>query len=181
MRQQKRKRWCRHLQRWCGTKQFWEVLAFSGRFDVQFLRSTRHSQPGDREYVDPFVADGVQKDVHLELYYKKEAAKALFREGHRLAEQQKRLRELGASQPAKDGVEAGTLSKRQKQVLQNWENGKLLDDANTAVAAFGHGRLRRSDSAKFMDIGGSTGGSSRRVLDGPQSLSDSLDRFYALE
>ena len=83
--------------------------------------------------------------MHLELYHKEEAAKALFREGHRLAEQQKRLRGRGASQPAKDGLEAGTLSKRQKQVLQNWENGKLLDDANIAVAAFGHGRLRRSD------------------------------------
>ncbi len=34
---QKRKRRCRHLQRVCGTKQIWEVLAFSGRFDVEWL------------------------------------------------------------------------------------------------------------------------------------------------
>ena len=36
--QQRRKRWCRHQQRVCGTKQLWEVLAFSGRFDLELLQ-----------------------------------------------------------------------------------------------------------------------------------------------
>ena len=35
---QKQKRWCRHLQCVCGTKQIWEGLAFSGRFDADMLR-----------------------------------------------------------------------------------------------------------------------------------------------
>ena len=37
VRQQMRRRWCRHLQRICGTKQIWEVLAFTGQFDLQFF------------------------------------------------------------------------------------------------------------------------------------------------
>ena len=35
LKDQKHKRWCRHLQRVCGTKQLWEVLAFSGTFDLE--------------------------------------------------------------------------------------------------------------------------------------------------
>ena len=37
LKEQKHKRWCRHLQRVCGTKQLWEVLAFSGTFDLDML------------------------------------------------------------------------------------------------------------------------------------------------
>ena len=37
LKQQRRKRWYQHLQRVCGSKQMWEVLAFSGRFDVDLL------------------------------------------------------------------------------------------------------------------------------------------------
>ena len=44
VRQQKHKRWCRHLQRVCGTGQLWEVLAFHGRFDAELLRALRHGQ-----------------------------------------------------------------------------------------------------------------------------------------
>ena len=40
VKQQKRKRWCRHLQRVCGRKHMWEILAFTGRFDLDILRAT---------------------------------------------------------------------------------------------------------------------------------------------
>ena len=42
--QQKRQRWCRHLQRVCGTKEMWEMLAFSGCFDVDMLTRALHTQ-----------------------------------------------------------------------------------------------------------------------------------------
>ena len=38
VRQQKRKRWCLHLQRMCGSKQLWEVIAFTGCFDPVVLQ-----------------------------------------------------------------------------------------------------------------------------------------------
>ena len=36
-RQQKRKRWHRHLQRLAGSKQTWGILACTGLFDVKSL------------------------------------------------------------------------------------------------------------------------------------------------
>ena len=42
LKEQKHKRWCRHLQRVCGTKQLWEVLAFSGIFDLNMLAEVIH-------------------------------------------------------------------------------------------------------------------------------------------
>ena len=44
IRQQKDKRWCRHLQRLCGMEQLWKVLAFHGRFDAELLRALPHGQ-----------------------------------------------------------------------------------------------------------------------------------------
>ena len=56
LKDQKHKRWCRHLQRVCGTKQLWEVLAFKGIFDLDMLAEQirqdvllgRASQPARR-------------------------------------------------------------------------------------------------------------------------------------
>ena len=33
-----RTRWCRELQRRCGSKQMWELVSFNGRWDPNFLR-----------------------------------------------------------------------------------------------------------------------------------------------
>ena len=51
LRAQKRKRWHQHLQRVCGTKETWEILAFAGRFDADILREGFRSaeQDGDAE------------------------------------------------------------------------------------------------------------------------------------
>ena len=44
--QQKRKRWCRHLQRICGAKPIWEVIAFTGRFDHELARKAVERKHG---------------------------------------------------------------------------------------------------------------------------------------
>ena len=45
------------------------------------------------------------------------------------------------------------------------EDGSLLRRTNEAVAAFGHGTLRRVGGER-IEVGGSTGGVSRFLLDG---------------
>ena len=48
--------------------------------------------------------------------------------------------------------------------LEKLEDGSLLRRTNNAVAAYGHGTLRRGNET--LDIGGSTGGVTRVLLDG---------------
>ena len=45
------------------------------------------------------------------------------------------------------------------------ENGTLLDRTNDAILAYGHAMLR-NDGNDTLEIGGSTGGMSRYLLDG---------------
>ena len=65
-------------------------------------------------------------------------------------------------------------------ILTRHDSGQLRRDMNGAVTQFGHGRLVRDDG-ETQDIGGSTGGGSRRVIDDGvapdwrQFLADSLD------
>ena len=49
-------------------------------------------------------------------------------------------------------------------VLEKHDSGQLRRDMNGAVTQFGHGRLVR-DEGETQDIGGSTGGGPRRVID----------------
>ena len=49
-------------------------------------------------------------------------------------------------------------------MLRQWDDGVLLDNLNTAIAARGHGRLRKA-GGEYLDIGGSTGGAPRRNID----------------
>ena len=55
---------------------------------------------------------------------------------------------------------------RRKKDLRELENGTLLDATNNAVLAFGHGFLRNPFTRKRLEIGGSTGGKTRHILDG---------------
>ncbi len=49
-------------------------------------------------------------------------------------------------------------------LLEKYNNGELCDKRNVAVVALGHGRLENA-RGDTLDIGGSTGGLSRRVID----------------
>ena len=50
------------------------------------------------------------------------------------------------------------------EVLQLWDSGFLLTDMRKTIAEFGHGRLQNL-VGDTLDIGGSTGGGSRRIID----------------
>ena len=57
------------------------------------------------------------------------------------------------------------LSPRQTVLLEQYESCRLLKELNNAKVAWGHGRLR-DEAGGCIDIGGSTGGGSRRIIDG---------------
>ena len=60
--------------------------------------------------------------------------------------------------------EASDLSPRELRDLRDLRNGTLLRQLNEATMAYGHGRLHCEDGST-LDIGGSTGGLTRHVLD----------------
>ena len=74
------------------------------------------------------------------------------------------LRHSGASQSASQGQNVETLTLWQRLLLQRYVSGELLRRRNLAVGELGHGRLRTA-RGDYLDIGGSTGGGSRRILD----------------
>ena len=57
------------------------------------------------------------------------------------------------------------LNSSQLQVLEQYRSGELRQEANKRTRISGHGRVRKDDGT-FVDIGGSTGGFVRTVLDG---------------
>ena len=87
----------------------------------------------------------------------------------RLANRRGMERLAGASQPGSKGASSAqqptTFTRTQLQLLDHWDTGILRKDLNEAVANLGHGRLR-SAGGNYLDIGGSTGGGSRRIIDG---------------
>ena len=153
---QKRKRWHRHLQRVCGTKQIWEVLAYSGRFDVQYLSQALHNQFEEEPRAqEPQV---LMERPPARLHHEKAEAIGRHKEGERLNRQWQELQRGGATEPA------GHFTRRQLEVLDSYDSGELLRLRNNAILAVGHGRLRNARGGT-LDIGGSTGGGSRRILD----------------
>ena len=57
-----------------------------------------------------------------------------------------------------------TLTAKEKHLLGLYDSDTLRVEANKATVASGHGRLK-AQSGQFVDIGGSTGGGTRRALD----------------
>ena len=150
MRVQKRKRWCRHLQRVCGTKQIWEILAFTGRFDPDIFRKAFQSSKQNRDLEEePRVAS---KSDRRRLLHAKAEARARYNEAQRLYKQP-----FTASS-------APPLTRWQLELLQRLDSGELLRELNNASGAWGHGRLRSVDGTHLV-IGCSTGGLSRHLID----------------
>ena len=70
----------------------------------------------------------------------------------------------GACPHADSGQEVLTFTQNELEVLQQWDMGQLRYLLNTAILALGHGRLQNA-RGEYLEIGGSTGGGSRRILD----------------
>ena len=75
----------------CGTKQIWEVLAFSARFDVEMLREALHAEKKD-DAAEPPAPDLDSQRRRRQLHHEKAEARARYNEGQRLARHRDQLR-----------------------------------------------------------------------------------------
>ena len=133
----------------------WTLLSFTGRFDVTFLvdtiqRGAKVTMPGEKTEEQKQEV----RDVQM--------ARAKLRRGAMLERLQEELSQEGKS-----------LNPKQLRLLQEYQSGELLRQANKLTMVSGHGRLKKEDHS-FVDIGGSTGGFLRTVLDDwePPDLAD---------
>ena len=101
------------------------------------------------------------------LHHDKAEARARYNEGQRLARRRDALLRRGAPQPGSHGQEVPAFTLKELEVLRQWDRGELLANRNSAIVALGHGRLRTAQG-DYLVIGGSTGGGSRRIIDGWQ-------------
>ena len=145
----KHSRFARHLQLAAGSKTMAELIIYTGRFDPEFLNKAHEAQ--DRNGASQPVA---RADHQKALKKKAAQAKLDYRMTCML-----RLR-LDRRQ-----VYYCDLERWEQENLRRLEDGSLLRHTNEAVAAYGHGTLRRDDG-ETIEIGGSTGGITRFLLDG---------------
>ena len=156
---QKRKRWHRHLQRICGSKQVWEILSFTGCFDPGLLeKAVKKDKDGQQDGEEK--KQEVDQEERVRLMHRKIEARARYKEACRLKQRVDECSNSGrdASQLAQG------FSSHQQRLLKRLESGELLREMNIAVAEWGHGRLEFPDG-HFVDIGGSTGGWTRKLVD----------------
>ena len=145
----KHSRFARHLQLEAGSKTMAELIIYTGRFDPEFLRQAHDAR--DRSGASQPVA---RTDCQADL--KKKAAQAKM--DYRVTCMLRRKLDRGQ-------VHIRDLDHWDQENLRRLENGDLLRRTNNAVAAYGHGTLRRDDG-ETIEIGGSTGGITRFLLDG---------------
>ena len=148
----KHSRWSRHTQKLGGTSQMWTLLSFTGRFDVGYLKDA--IEKGAKV---PPTMPGERTDEHKQQTRDAQMARYRLRRGAMLERLQKRLKGKGKG-------EARPLTSKQLRVLHDYHNGELRYQANKFTLISGNGRLKREDNS-FVDIGGSTGGFVRTVLD----------------
>ena len=122
-----------------------------------------HSTTTD-ETEQPPGRDEASQEKRRRLHHNNAEAMARHEEGLRLARHRHELQSPGASQPAVHGQDVQIFTRRQLDLLRELDNGNLLYYRNKAVADLGHGRLT-APTGEFMDIGGSVGGGSRRIID----------------
>ena len=139
------------MQRLGGTHQMWTLLSFTGRFDVAFLEEAiAKGKAGPPSMPGETTEKQKQKNPEAQM------ARARLRRGAMLQRLQEKL--------SKGTKRGRPLNSEQLRVLQDFESGKLRREANDWTLISGHGRLRNEDGT-FVDIGGSTGGFVRTVLD----------------
>ena len=145
----KHSRFARHLQLAAGSKTMAELIIYTGRFDPEFLNKAHEAQ--DRNGASQPVASADRQKA-----LKKKAAQAKL---------DYRMTCMLRLRLDRHEVYYRDLERWEQENLRRLEDGSLLRHTNEAVAAYGHGTLRRDDG-ETIEIGGSTGGITRFLLDG---------------
>ena len=132
----------------------WTLLSFTGRFDVAVLEASIA-----KAAENPTSMPGERTPQQKQLTRDAQIARTRLRFGAMLARIEGKTRK--------------PLTPMQLEVLNQYKSGLLLEEANRRTLLSGHGRLERADGT-FEDIGGSTGGLVRIVLDNwaPPDLKD---------
>ena len=136
----KHSRFARHMQLVGGTKQICEMILYTGTWNVQMLRNLQSRRQ------DPALSTRPENPS-----LKQQKIVATFR---------LRYAQLLVSRGNMDD-----LTDEDQALVEQFHNGTLLQAANEAVMAYGHGTLRDPRSTATMPIGGSTGGNTRELLD----------------
>ena len=136
----------------------WTLLSFTGRFDVAFLEDAIA-----RGAKEPLRMPGERTEQQKQQVRDAHMGRYMLRRGAMLERLQERLSQ-------------GSLNPKQLRVLQEYQSGELRRQANKLTMISGHGRLKKEDHS-FVDIGGSTGGFVRTVLDDwePYTSGDLVD------
>ena len=80
---QKRKRWHRHLQRICGSKQVWEILSFTGCFELALIQAAvMRGKDGQQDEEEE--KQQVDQEERVRLMHRKIEARARYKEACRL-------------------------------------------------------------------------------------------------
>ena len=136
----------------------WTLLSFTGRFDVAFLEDALA-----RGKKNPPTMPGEKTEQKKQEVADAQMARAKLRRGAMLERLHEKLTK-GNYAKGKGKSKAKPLSRNQLHVLQDYKSGELRREANRLTKISGHGRLKKEDHS-FVDIGGSTGGFVRTVLD----------------
>ena len=136
----------------------WTLLSFTGCFDVAFLENAIA-----RGAKEPPTMPGERTEEQKQQVRDAQMGRARLRRGAMLERLQERLSQEGK----------GSLNPKQLRLLQDYQSGELLRQANKLTMVSSQGRLKKEDHS-FVDIGGSTGGFVRTVLDDwePPDLAD---------
>jgi hypothetical protein len=155
----KHSRWSRNMQKLGGTPQMWTLLSFTGKFDADFLEDSI----GRAFLRAPLRMPGERTEEQKQKVHDAQMGRATLRRGAMLERLHERL-SRGNEAKGEGNKKARTLNPKQLRVLQEYQSGILRRQANNLTMASGHGRLKKEDRS-FVDIGGSTGGFVRTVLD----------------
>ena len=143
----------------------WTLLSFTDCFDVDFLEDAI-AKAGKNAPRMP----GERTDEEKAKVRDAQMARARLRQGKMLDRVQKEIDQAKGKGKRRAVL---TFNAKQQRVLEDYRSGELLRQANNLTMKSGHGRVKREDDS-FVDIGGSTGGFVRTVLDDwePPDLAD---------
>jgi len=145
---QKNWRWNRELQRRLGTSTLWNMVTFTGRFDVEMLQTTTEAFPSCIPHTPGYMSLAHRARTalcHAQSLQRKKAA----------------------------GLNNKPLTQEELTLTRDFASGKLQEAANNATRRCGWGRIKHKDGS-FEDVAPHIGGITRTVLDdhvlGPENI-----------